>query len=351
MITDPLVYKIFKKWFVKEREYIKHFDLEKLAEYVSKHDSIDGLTEHEIWELQREYIIFASLMQFLAYMRSIDTPKEHEILLPLLMLDFLGSPNIVMFDDVTPNVHLNCWPIDHKKHAHIFIKHAQFYEPICKVSSGKTFVPLDELNEIVLFMEANCVAEPDSVIPKDAVKQVLNLSFKIIGYTLSNGCFLGLPQPIPMHPGVQCTHRVPSKNAAVSRYNDMGWPLQEIPSHDIDLQIFGGIQLDRKFVDNFNRFSDTVTSCARQIIDDPEFEFLRHSDNFFQKDVKMHILGLLLNSKTNEGKHMTAHDRLRVADALLSRDIAFLLRGTRKFIGDGNVKIMSQDEATQFIGN
>lgn len=137
----------FKEWMIKDSEYVARFNLLKLQTELKKAKkfSRDILFYKDII---REFMIYYSYKNFMAFMNTPDIEKDHRILLDLFNISTewlnINEYNFVVLDiDIEGKVHIDCSlnretrQFVNKKTPFVFIvKYGRFYEPLCHVKTA-----------------------------------------------------------------------------------------------------------------------------------------------------------------------------------------------------------------------
>lgn len=140
-------FKEFKEWLLNDNDYVSRFNLLKLQKELKDTATFTkGLAFYK--DIIREFMIFYSFKNFVAFMNTPDIEKDHRILLDLFNIttDWLNinEYNIVLLDvDGEGKVHIDCslnrdtHQFVNKKTPFVFlVKQGRFYEPLCHVKTA-----------------------------------------------------------------------------------------------------------------------------------------------------------------------------------------------------------------------
>lgn len=139
-------YKDFRKWLLKDKEYVTRFNLLKLQKEL---ETREKFTRDIMFykDVIREFMIYYSYKNFIAFMNQADIEKDHRILLDLFninteWLNVNGYNFVVMDIDTDGRVYVDCSlnrdtrQFVNKKTPVVYIlKYGRFYEPLCHVKS------------------------------------------------------------------------------------------------------------------------------------------------------------------------------------------------------------------------
>lgn len=221
---DPENWSRFRAWFLDQKEYIKQFQLQAVADEVATRDPQDAPGA-----ALREYMVYNAYTNFMYYIHS-DIPKHHDDVMDLFVR---GSPlnpygyNLMLVEYRDNQAFLQC-PLyggsfgmyDFSKPFVVILKQGKYYEPIVRISTKKG--PLKEMSafpyaknsyikQMVHYAKHGC-QHPSM----DAVKQALKLTaflkteghqltqyvihsgFKICGVITSKDVYVPLGKPCPM---------------------------------------------------------------------------------------------------------------------------------------------------------
>lgn len=261
-IFDPKEFMLFRKWFLNSdrKDYIETFNLYKVRKDLID-NSAEGLTKFNknnfthFKHILREYIIYNSYHNFLAYLEDEQIHKSHDILIDLFnrQLPWLNAQgyNIIVFEVGKEDIHMSCplntqKGIDLSKKFIFLVKQEDYYEPICKVQqlSGRNTINSDivfkygggndVVGEIIDYYRNNCKLSKSKTKTNGAAImayldligvnvrfQVINYNFKLEGFLVKGGMF------------IPCKHQSPiiKKNARMIYIDDM---VSEVKEVDVD---------------------------------------------------------------------------------------------------------------------
>lgn len=358
-IMHDVNYFNFRKWFLKEQQYVILFSLQKVQAYVKQHVSPETLAPPMLWELKREFIVYMSMMQFLHYIQS-DAQKDLRIL-PLFGKPWLNSTNvtiIVLDDDAAPNVGVHHSNNNSKSDKYALVmKHEKFYEQLCSVSGRHIFdTGAEGVNDIVKAINDSVLNTIDTQ-HKDIIaklhkighppkKQVVNVDFKVCGVITTSGVYVSFPgtgAPIEYHTGLSCVyksmaHEWASPSVKKHVLDLVGQDATGVLDVLTDLHIFTGVQLKNpvtEFIGQWNKenvsFNGGVKAIVIEIIHKEqmlkEFEFLRNPNNFFSRQFKIRMMINLVH-RTRASRTVSAELVPRIAEVLLTRELALLTADT-----------------------
>ena len=210
----------FRDWFMSKTDYIARFNLGHLAKLFDK--PTDQMQDHremeQYAELQREYMVYASMMNFFNYMRS-DFTKGHDVLLQLFSSEWINKQKlniIVIEDDGVDKVYAACPQhinVQHSAHrgskCAIVLKYKDFYDTVYEISyvngafiEKNTFEPsqYEKIENLYKFYESSCSGLTEDLMrANENHVMVINAAFKGVGKITSDGYFIPYEHDTPFY--------------------------------------------------------------------------------------------------------------------------------------------------------
>lgn len=356
-VIDDTSFRIFKTWFLQQDEYITIFNLQDLKKEVSKATSTDKMKEPHLWELQREFIIYNSIQNFISYIQS-GSVKLHTNLMALMNMPWLNKEklNIMMLEKVDEDIFVHCRPCDTSRKFVFVVKYQQFYEIIYRVDLvGETYKFDYESYKVVKDMIDFQISNCDKVnirTPTSAKLQVIDMSFSVVGHVMPTGKYVPLENPTDYDSSLRVVYYHDLKKFASNA--------SAFHVSNVDLHIFTGIQLQNEamtFLEKWKVQQDTFYGYMKLVTSEilskqelrQEFEFLRSPMNFFQYEFKLKMMYELV-MRTLSYRGMEDVDVMKMAHAMMTREISLLLTGVPEKQSQ-EVRYMTQREIDESVSS
>lgn len=216
--------KEFKDWFLKQSKYIARFHLKKIEFELNTLDSLNITpdTTSIYKEIVREFTLYNSYRNFMAYIKDPSSLKDHRVLLDLVNTLFHETHIVIIQVDPTSGKTEILCPFNRSVKESLdlnasflfLIKHNVYYEPIVHVQGSKktTEFELDtcgpSIKSLISFYVQNCGHGIDGapttwgetvVLYLDAKgyktrAYVLDYEYRICGILLKNNLYVPLQQ-------------------------------------------------------------------------------------------------------------------------------------------------------------
>jgi hypothetical protein len=236
-IYDPEEFKAFRKWFMAKNDYIVAFNLYDVKHDIEEHSgkgftTVTRSSFKNFRAVLREYLIYNSYQNFIAYIDDNNVEKLHNIVLDVFNRETNAlNPdgyNIIVFEMDKDEVFMSCpyntkAKLDLSREFVFVIKQDDTYEPIIHVaqSSGSTSVKtqssfeyghnkLDSVTSIVDFYRRNCAIKKVGTSASAMITylktlghnirfQVLNYNYRVVGFVLQKtGLFVPISHDFPV---------------------------------------------------------------------------------------------------------------------------------------------------------
>lgn len=220
-------FKEFRKWFVKQKEYVARFNLNKLVEVLKDTKTFSREVRY-YKDIIREFMIYFSYKNFMQFLDNTEIEKDHRILLDICNISTewlnMNEYNFVVIEVNTDGkVYIDCSlnrdtkQFINKKTPFIFLmKHNKYYEPIYHVvsttneniQSNARFKLDDKLHsmmkDMILYYYNNCSSQKQKSISMNInifleskgykpKYYVIDYDFRLTGLLLANNLYIPFP--------------------------------------------------------------------------------------------------------------------------------------------------------------
>ena len=335
-ILDVNNYKIFKTYFVKNTNYIKHFNLNKELEYISKNDSFNfeasTMKDTNIsMSIIREYLIFQSFVNFKNYISNNDIEKHLDDIQHLLTYKWLNKENynFIFLENINDEVYFmnpkyyNIGDYFNTSNMNILIyKIKSHYELISFISQKsksllkEILIPTTKIKAIIDQVTIIKSKYFEKVYGNPKIKQyLLSYGFKCIGIIDNNGIEIFEHEVKLRYDNIKNKNFIYIDNLE-SKYKKQDNVKELIDEEEINLELFVN-----NFITNQNEESikeleyfTEIYNIAKTINSKKKIknslDVLNHSISNFSNTEKVFLLNKILTQNKISIKDTVDKDRL-----------------------------------------